>query len=215
MGHLCFDLLPSTFPLDSLVVAFSRELAHLETSPLELLGFVATLLNVWLMARNKVVGWPVGLVAVAAYSVVNFDVELYADMLLQGFFFVTGVAGWYDWKYGGEQRTELPISRLSRRGWALTAVAVVATSVLLGGPFHLFTNAANPFLDSALAGASVVGQLLLVRRVLDNWLIWIVADMLYVPLFISRGLLLTALLYAFLVVLATKGYLDWKKEMTL
>jgi len=127
VSNSSFCLRPSDFPLDSLVVAFSRELAHLETSPLELLGFVATLLNVWLMARNKVAGWPVGLVAVAAYSVVNFDVKLYADMLLQGFFFVTGVAGWYDWKFGGEQRTELPISRLSRRGWALTAVAVVAT----------------------------------------------------------------------------------------
>lgn len=199
--------------MDSLTVSFVRELARLETSPLELVGFVATLLNVWLLARNKVVGWPVGLVAVAAYAVVFFDAKLYADTLLQGFFFVTGVAGWYDWTYGGANRTELPISRLSARGWMFTVLAIVATSALLGGAFHLFTDAARPFLDSALTGASVVGQLLLVRRVLDNWLVWIVADVLYVPLYLSRDLPLTALLYAFLLVLATKGYLDWKKEM--
>lgn len=199
--------------MDSLSVAFARELVHLETSPLELLGFVATLLNVWLMARNKVVGWPVGLVAVVAYAAVFFRVQLYADTLLQGFFFVTGLKGWYDWTYGGKNRTPLPITRLSPQGWVWTAVAVVATSALLGGAFHAFTDAAKPFLDSALLGASVVGQLLLVRRVLDNWLVWIAADVLYVPLYLSRGLPLTALLYGILLVLAWKGYVDWKKEM--
>lgn len=188
-------------------------MARLETSPLELVGFLATLLNVWLMARNKVAGWPVGLVAVAAYAVVFFDAKLYADTLLQGFFFATGVFGWYDWKFGGAHRTERPISQLSARGWMLTLGAIAATSTLLGGAFHLYTDAARPFLDSALTGASVVGQLLLVRRVLDNWLVWIAADVLYVPLYLSRDLPLTALLYAVLCVLATKGYLDWKREM--
>ena len=188
-------------------------MAHLETSPLELVGFVATLLNVWLLARNKVLGWPVGLVAVAAYAVVFFDAKLYADTLLQGFFFVTGVLGWYDWKFGGAGRTERPIARLSPRGWTLTLLAIVATSALLGGAFHLFTDAARPFLDSALTGASVVGQLLLVRRVLDNWVVWIAADVLYVPLYLSRDLPLTALLYAGLVVLAWKGWRDWSEEV--
>lgn len=196
---------------DSLAVAFGRELAHLETSPLEIVGFVATLLNVWLLARNRVVGWPIGLVAIAAYAVVFFEAKLYADTLLQGFFFVTGLAGWYDWMHGGADRTELPVTRLSPRGWVLAAVAIVGTSALLGGAFHLFTDAARPFLDSALTGASVVAQILLVRRVLDNWLIWIAADVLYVPLYLSRDLPLTALLYAGLCVLAVRGYLAWRR----
>ena len=199
--------------LDSLVVAFGREVARLETSPLELIGVVATLLNVWLLARNKVLGWPVGLVAVAAYAVVFFDAKLYADTLLQGFFLVTGILGWLEWRYGGAKRTERPITRLSPRGWALTLLAIVATSAMLGGAFHLFTDAARPFLDSALTGASVVGQLLLVRRVLDNWVVWIAADVLYVPLYLSRDLPLTALLYAGLIVLAWKGWRDWKAEL--
>lgn len=199
--------------MDSLAVAFSRELAHLETSPLEVVGFVATLLNVGLLAKNRVAGWPVGLVAVAAYAVVFFEVRLYADTLLQGFFFVTGMLGWRDWQYGGAQRTPLPITRLSARGWMLTVLAIAATGALVGGAFHAFTDAAKPFLDSALLGASVVGQLLLVRRVLDNWLVWIAADVLYVPLYLSRDLPLTALLYAALALLALKGYLDWKREL--
>ena len=196
---------------DSLLVAFGREAARLETSPLELLGFVATLLNVWLMARNRVAGWPVGLVAVAAYAVVFFEAKLYADTLLQGFFLATGLWGWHAWQHGGAGGTERPVTRLSRRGWALALVAIAATSAALGGAFHVWTDAARPFLDSALTGASVVAQVLLMRRVMDNWLIWIVADVFYVPLYLSRDLPLTALLYAGLCVLATRGYLAWRR----
>ncbi len=153
---------------DSLLAAFWREAARLETSPLELLGCVATLLNVWLMARNRVAGWPVGLVAVAAYAVVFFEAKLYADTLLQGFFLATGLWGWHAWQRGGAGGTERPVTRLSRRGWAVALVAIAATSAALGGVFHVWTDAARPFLDSALTGASVVAQVLLMRRVLDN-----------------------------------------------
>lgn len=198
--------------LDSLFTSLTREGAHLFASPLEMLGFVATIANVWLLARNRVLGWPVGLVAVAAYAFVFFDEsKLYSDGLLQLFFFVTGVWGWYDWLHGGADRAPLPVTRLSRRGWIIALVAIVATSAGLGGFFHTFTDAASPFLDSALTGASVVAQVLLMRRVLDNWIIWIVADILYVPLYLSRGLVLTALLYAILVVLAWRGLVDWKR----
>ncbi len=196
---------------DSLFADLAHEAARLETSPLELIGIVATIANVWLLARNRAVGWPVGLVAVLAYGVVFFEARLYADTLLQGFFFVTGVWGWYDWKYGAKDRTERPVTRLSGRGWAVALVAIAATSGLLGGAFHLFSDAARPFLDSALTGASVVAQLLLMRRVMDNWLIWIVADVLYVPLYLSRDLPLTALLYAGLCGLALHGYLGWRR----
>ena len=196
---------------DSLAVAFGRELAHLGTSPLELLGFVATLANVGLLARNRVAGWPVGLVAIAAYAVVFFEAKLYADTLLQGFFFGTSLWGCFDWMHGGAHRTERPVTRLSPRGWAAALVAIAATSALLGGTFHLFTDAARPFLDSALTGASVVAQVLLMRRVLDTWLVWIVADALYVPLYLSRDLPLTALLYAGLCALALHGYLGWRR----
>lgn len=200
---------------DSLAVAFGRELAHLGTSPLEVVGFVATVANVALLARNRVLGWPVGLVAIVAYGVVFFGAKLYADTLLQAFFFATSLWGWVDWNHGGaagpEGRTERPVTRLSRRGWIVALVAIAATSALLGGGFHLFTDAARPFLDSALTGASVVAQVLLMRRVLDTWLIWIVADVLYVPLYLSRDLPLTALLYAGLCVLALRGYLGWRR----
>ena len=196
---------------DSLFADLAREAVRLETSPLELVGIVATVANVWLLARNRVSGWPVGLVAVVAYCVVFFEAKLYADTLLQGFFFVTGILGWMDWKYGAAGRTERPVTRLSARGWAIAAVAIVATSGLLGGAFHLFSDAARPFLDSALTGASVVAQLLLMRRVMDNWLIWIAADVLYVPLYLSRDLPLTALLYAGLCGLALHGYLSWRR----
>ena len=81
----------------------------------------------------------------------------------------------------------------------------------MGGFFHLFTDAARPFFDAALTGGSVVAQVLLMRRILDNWLLWIAVDVLYVPLYLSRSLPLTALLYAGLVVLAWRGWVDWKR----
>ncbi len=93
----------------------------------------------------------------------------------------------------------------------MVLAGIAAASVLLGGFFAAFTNASRPFLDSLCAGGSVVAQLLLMRRKLDNWPLWIAVDALSVGLYLSKGLYVTAGLYALLCGIAWRGYVEWKR----
>jgi nicotinamide mononucleotide transporter len=168
---------------------------------------------VWLSVRQNIWSWPMAIVNVALYAVVFYEAKLYADMGLQVVYAVLSVYGWYEWLYGGEGRTELRVTRTSfRQGAALGLIAGVG-SMLLGALLHRSTDAALPFMDSFLSSTSLVGQWMMTRKKLENWLLWLVVDTLYVGMFIFKGLYLTAALYAVFLALAVKGYVDWRRSM--
>jgi nicotinamide mononucleotide transporter len=169
-------------------------------------------LSVYLSTRENILSWPTALVNVGLYTVVFHGARLYADMGLQVVYFVLSAYGWYEWKFGGANRTELRVSRATPRLWiGLAAVNVVAWLTL--GSLLARTNAALPWLDSLLSTTSLCAQLLMTRKVLENWAIWIVLDIVYVPTFLSRGLYATAVLYTIFLVLAVLGLRDWKRSL--
>ena len=127
------------------------------------------IISVYLSVRQKIWSWPTALVNVALYFVVFRDSKLYADMGLQVIYFVLSLYGWYEWLYGGENRTELKVSRAgSKMAIALAAIAVAGV-VVLGTLFARFTDAALPYVDSATATTSLVAQWMMKRKVLENW----------------------------------------------
>lgn len=167
---------------------------------------------VYLATRENVWSWPVALVNVALYTVVFFQSRLYADMGLQIVYFVLSVYGWYNWLHGGERRSVLHVSRASLR-LLLPLLAVVAvTAYSLGWILATRTDAVLPWLDSALTMTSLAAQWLMTRKVLECWLLWIAVDVVYVPMFVSRGLPATAVLYAVFLVLAVLGYIEWRRS---
>lgn len=182
-------------------------------SPLELLAAAAGVLSVWLSTRENILSWPTALVNVGLYTIVFFEARLYADMGLQVVYFALSLYGWYEWKFGGEHRTVLRVSRATPQLWAALGIVNLAAWLALGTVLARTTNAAIPWLDSLLTTTSLCAQLLMTRKVLENWAVWIVLDVVYVPMFISRGLYATAVLYAIFLVLAALGWRDWKRSL--
>ena len=180
-------------------------------TPYEIVGVVFGLLSVWLTVRRSIWCWPTGIVSVAAFAILFFEIKLYADMLLQIFFLVTSIAGWYFWLHGGRDRTELPISTLSRTQIALLGVGLALCIYVVGYLFSTYTDAHIPFWDATASGMSVLAQILLMRKKLENWYLWISVDVLSIGIYTYKQVYLTAGLYVIFLVLATGGLIEWRK----
>lgn len=181
----------------------------------EILGILTGLVCVWFNSKQNIWGWPTGILSVAFYAVVFYDVKLYADMGLQVVFFFLSVYGWYEWLYGGKNKHELVITLLPTRlvGWLL--LIGILSAALLGYLLDTYTDASLPYMDASTTVTSMIAQWMLARKYLENWLVWIAVDIVYVGMFLYKNLhlSLTAGLYAVYLVLATMGYLSWKKAM--
>jgi len=180
-------------------------------SPVEIVAVVATLLSVWLSVRRNILTWPTGIVGVSAYFVVFLRTRLYADMALQVLFLVQCSYGWWAWRRG-EQREEPPIRVLSARGRAAVAAVVLGVSLVAGTLLDRYTDAAAPYWDASASVLSITANQLLARRVLENWLLWIVADALYVGIFLWKSLYLSAGLYALFFGMVIAGLVRWTRE---
>ncbi len=179
---------------------------------LEPVAVATGVISVYLSVKQKIASWPIALVNVALYFVVFREAKLYADMGLQVIYFVLSLYGWYEWLYGGENRTELKVSRAdSKMALRLTAIAVIGVAVL-GTLFARYTDAALPYVDSATATTSLVAQWMMTRKVLENWAVWIAVDVVYVGMFIFKHLYLTSGLYAGFLVLAVMGHVQWRRS---
>lgn len=174
----------------------------------EFAGFLTGVVGVYLVAIEHIVNWPVGLLNVSIYAWVFFTGRLFADMSLQFFFFALGVHGWLEWARGGSGKQPLTISRIAPIGWLWTALIwAVGTSIYV--PIVTHFNGAAPFIDSSLTVASIIAQVMLNFKKLENWLLWIAVDAIYIPLYISRHLVATAVLYLLLLCLAIAGLIGW------
>jgi nicotinamide mononucleotide transporter len=182
-------------------------------SALEIFAVATTLACVWLTVRQNIWTWPLGLVAVTLYGIFFYEHRLYADMGLQVVYFAFNLYGWYEWLYGGEGHTALKVSRVRLWVYAVLLVLGAAGAWALGTALASHTNAAAPYFDSTLTAYSLVAQFMMTRKWIENWHVWIAVDIAYVWLFISRGLYLTAGLYAVFIVLATMGLIEWKKSI--
>lgn len=181
-------------------------------SPLEVVAVVFSLACVIGSARRQVWAWPAGLVGVVAYARVFFDARLYADMGLQAVFFVQGCYGWLEWRRVKGNARLVPITVLATPARALWAVAIPFTALVLGAALARYTDASSPYLDSLVSVMSLAANALLARRVIDNWALWVAADVLYIGLFASKGLYLSAALYVAFLGLALAGWQAWRRE---
>ena len=180
---------------------------------LEIFAALLGVMNVMLVIRRSIWNYPSGIAMVSLYFFIFYDARLYADALLQIFFLVIQLYGWSNWLRSGRASGTVVVERLgvgARLAWlAGTAVAVL----VWGAAMARFTDAAAPFLDSAVAGLSVSAQWLLALRKIESWALWIVVDLLAIGLFLSRGLEVTAALYALFLLLAVAGLFAWARRI--
>jgi nicotinamide mononucleotide transporter len=178
---------------------------------LEIIGVITGLLCVYLAARNNIWNWPFAIISVGIYIFIFFNSRLYADMGLQFYFMVMNVYGWYYWSHKPVSEKKAPVVLVCKKEIILSVIAVIIFTVFLGSVLK-YTPASYPYLDSFCTACSLVAQVFLARKVLENWLIWIFVDIIYVGVYIFKQLDLTAIMYAIYVAIALFGYIDWKKE---
>ena len=169
-----------------------------------------------LAVRENILCWLFAFVSTAIYTVLFWDVSLLMDSALNVYYMAMAVFGWYQWTHGGDTNDKeagtLGIRTLTGRQHMLIIGAIAILSLASGYLLFEHSTAAWPYVDSFTTWASVITTYLVTQKYLQNWLYWIVIDVVSIPLYIERGLSLTALLFATYVVIAIVGYYSWRRH---
>jgi nicotinamide mononucleotide transporter len=179
-------------------------------TPLEIGANVVTTVSILLAGRNSVHTWWTGILGCALFTVVFFESRLYADVALQLFFVAASALGWWQWLHGN-RGASLAVSRAAPRILVLAVIVGIAAALGYGALLLRFTNAYAPFVDSAVLVFSVIAQVLLMQRRVENWPIWLLVNTIAVPLYASRGLYLTTALYAAYWLNAAISWRHWRR----
>jgi nicotinamide mononucleotide transporter len=182
-----------------------------QQSLLEVAAVISGLLCVYLAAKNIIWNWPLAIISVAISTFIFYDEHLFADMGLQFYFLAVNIYGWYYWYKKPPTEDSTPIVLLKKHEAILSLAAIILFTILLGSVLK-YTTASFPYLDSFCAACSIVAQFFMARKVLQNWLLWIFVDIIYVGIYLSKDLHLFAMMYAIYIVIVTIGYFDWKRD---
>ncbi|RFZ92484.1 nicotinamide riboside transporter PnuC [Mucilaginibacter conchicola] len=185
----------------------------------ELIGTLFGLISVWFASRANILTWGTGIVNEVFLFILFFQVQLYADMFLQVYFFVVTIYGWYNWKAKPDAGSITVLN--SKQRW-LTGIVILASSVIAGFliqnihrylPQYFKIQAAYPYTDSFVMVLSIVAIVLLAMKKIENWVLWILTDAICVVLYIKKGVYFLSLEYFIFFGLASYGLYQWKKQM--
>ena len=177
----------------------------------EVFGFITGAICVWLVVKDNIWNWPVGIINNIFYVSLFWGAQLYADMALQVVYIVLGGLGWYWWLKGGENKTELPIGNI--KPTEIIALSAIGIACTYGMTLYLQSvNDSAPFLDALTTVMSLVAQYMLTKKYLENWYVWIAADVIYIGLYFYKGLALTAVLYGIFLTMCLIGLKAWEKK---
>ena len=180
---------------------------------IELLAAITGLACVYLTTKEKISSFYVGFVNIALFIYMFIDAKLYADATLQVVFAVLSFYGIYVWLSGNKNTKSVAITRDITRNETLISLAIgILASFGWAALLTKYTDASVPYIDAPLAVASVIAQWFLSKKVIQNWLIWITVDVFSVGMYAYKGLYITSGLYAIFLMLAAKGFMDWRKE---
>jgi nicotinamide mononucleotide transporter len=199
------------FTLASGVLLYLSWIEAIPTTPIEVFGFATGAATVWLQIKQNIWSWPLAIISAFFYIYVFFDARLYADMALQFLYAALGFLGIYLWLRGGEDKKGVKVGGMKLKDIVLwTGIGAVATIAMT---FYLRSiNDAAPFLDALTTVMSLIAQYLLTRKFIENWYIWIAADVIYVYLYLTRELYLTAILYVIFLLMCIAGIRAWRKS---
>ncbi len=182
-----------------------------ETSFIEWCGVITGILCVWLASKNNILNWPIACVSVIIYIYIFFHAKLYADAGLQVYFLIMNIYGWYFWTRKKEDKTPQKITGIKRNELIISILGIIVFTWLLGTLLFKHTDASFPFIDSFCTASSLVAQAWLARRILYNWIIWIVVDIIYIYVYFNKALYATGIMYALYIFIAISGFYAWRK----
>jgi nicotinamide mononucleotide transporter len=188
--------------------------AYHHTSGTEWIIFFCALLYIILVAIENSWGWLFGIIASALSVYLCYTAHLFLESGLNIFYVVIGIYGWYQWLYGSKYKTEIAITKLSGKKNLFLLLAGLATWLPFGYIAYTYSTQVLPFLDAFITAFSIIATWMTAKKIIENWLYWIVIDTLGIILFASRGYYLLALLNVIYTLMAAAGYFSWRKKIT-
>jgi nicotinamide mononucleotide transporter len=180
---------------------------------LELIGVFFGLWSVWSAKKGNIWVFPTGLISTSIYAYLLWQWSLLGDSMINVYYFIMSIFGWYHWtrKKGGID--EFPISTMNGKEKVIAAIIFVLTIVFVVVVYLYFNKFTNwySYLDTLLTAIFFVGMWLMAKRKIENWIFWIVGDLLSIPLYLAKGYTFTSFQYIIFTIIAVYGYLEWKK----
>jgi len=181
---------------------------------LELVAALLGVASVWMVVRRQIWAFPIGIVMVSLYAIVFYQAKFYADMALQGIYVVMQLQGWYIWSRSDRAADDrILVRRLTPGHWLLTAVLTLAGTLAAGYFLQQHTDASLPYIDAFTTSVSLLAQWWMNTKYLENWLLWIAVDVVYLFQYSYKELYLTTGLYAVFLLLAIMGYREWREKI--
>lgn len=180
---------------------------------LQIIAAVTGVGCVYLQTREVIWAWPLGIISVAVSIYVFYTSQLYSDVLLHAVYVILNAYGWWHWSTNKESGEALaPITQMRRNGYLVWALVLLAGTAAMGYFMGNFLGASLSYFDAFTTVGSFIAQFLLARKVLQNWLLWIIVDVVAINVYIYKGIYIIAALFAVYLLLSIKGYYDWRKS---
>lgn len=196
------------------------ELLNYPISYVELIGTVFGLISVYLATRANILTWGTGIINELFLFILFFQVQLYADMFLQVYFFVVTIFGWYTWKKLDSNEKSITTLTVKTKTWLvlISSIGTLITGYLFSNihlylPLYFKREATYPYIDSFVMVLSIVATILLAQKKLETWYLWIIVDVVCVFLFFQKGIVFLGLEYAVFMCLAIYGWTNWNKQL--
>ena len=185
----------------------------LNSTWLEAVAVLFGLLSVWFAKKENILVYPTGIISVLIYVYICFFAGLYADMGINFFFFIMSVYGWYNWTRKDKTDHFIPITKNTISQHVLSIAGAIAFFFILQFVLTNYTDSTVPNWDSTTTAIFIVGMWLMALKKIENWIFWIIGDIISIPLYFHKGLMLTSFQFGVFLVIAILGYLEWRKKL--
>lgn len=182
---------------------------------LEITAVIFGLLSVWYAKKDNILVFPTGLVSTFIYAYLLWKWELLGDSMINVYYFIMSIYGWYHWTRKNGDVVEFPISVMTIKEKYIAVVIFVSTLIfviLVYFYFNKFTNWYN-YVDTLLTAIFFVGMWLMAKRKIENWIFWIIGDIISIPLYFAKGFTFTSFQYLIFTIIAVYGFIEWKKNL--
>jgi len=181
---------------------------------IETAGMLTGLIAVYLQVRQKVWLWPVYIVNVSIYIYIYYNSRLYADMSLMAYYLAVSVYGWYNWLKGKrkEENNNLPVRKMAKKGILLMVLIEIILFTVMVLFLKFLTNSTTPYRDALVTSLSFIATWLLAKKYIENWIVWLIADVISIELYIYKKLYPTTVLFIVMCIMAVIGLISWNKS---
>ncbi len=184
-----------------------------ETTALEWIAVTMGILSVWYSMKENIWVYPTGIISTAIYIYITFKFKLYADMGVNTYYTAVSIYGWYYWLNTDSDAAQVPVTKNSFKENIFSAALLVGSFLILAYSLKNFTDSDVPIWDASTTSVAIVGMWLMARKKLESWVAWIATDLISIPLYFYKGLVLTSFQFVVFTVIAFMGYYAWKKSM--